>query len=198
MACTECLTDCRLVDSGCIGQFTPLKGFTEDDLSACFHAANIALAGVTGDCDLCTGYGDEDYSYTAIIASTAFKGYYANLIYLYWLRMYGAGSPSKEGFRTKESDEYSQFRINTEGEINSKIERIMPIIEMYKTQFLETFKETFESCYDCSNDCTDTCQTCGNSCSGCTCKKVVTDGASLSIFGIKENKDYSTDDMSVL
>lgn len=189
MACTDCGNDCFLVDSKCIGKYTPLKSFTEQELSASFHAANAAIKGITGNCDLCENFGEENYKYTEIIATPQFRAYYSYLVYSFWIRTDGAGKPTKEGFTTKESDDFSNFRVNTENEITAKLDRIAPILEMYKAQFIEYFKGSNASCFD--EECT--------SCTGdCTCSEVVKDGSSLEIFGYKKRNDFSTGDMATI
>lgn len=192
MACTDCGIDCYLVDSKCVCSYTPLKGFTEQELTDCYFAANAALSGITGDCDLCDGFGEEGYLFTTLIATKTFRAYYANLVYSFWLQLHGAGSPTKEGFTTKESDDYSNFRVNTEKEITAKIDRHNSVLEMYKRQFIEAFKETNESCIECETTCT----TCDSN--NCTCENKIIDGSSLDIFGYKTRSDYSTDDMATI
>lgn len=190
MACTDCGDDCFLVDSKCVCTYTPLKGFTEQELSDCYIAANMALNGLTGTCDLCTDFGEEGYSFSDVIATKTFRAFYSNLIYSYWMKLHGTGSPTKEGFTTKESDDYSSFRVNNEKEIQAKIDRHASILEMYKKQFITEFEESNAACFD------DTiCETCDGV---CTCEKVKTDGSSLEIFGYKKGTDYQTDDMAII
>lgn len=190
MACVDCGNDCILISSKCICTFTPLKGFTEQDLSECYHAANMYLNGITGSCDLCDKFEEVEYLYADIISTKEFRAFMSNLIYNYWMRLRGTGAPTKEGFTTKEEDSFSSFRVNNEKELQAKINNHAPILQMYEAAFMAKFKDSFSSCYN------EDCCTCNGD---CVCGKRVTDGSSLVIFGYNnEDDDLIYDDFAIV
>jgi len=169
MACQNCDT-CELISNACICKYSPLKGFAQEDYPDVIEAANSRLefvtnAHVNSECNLCTGVGVAGYLYTAILESAKFRRYYAMLVYITWLELYGAGQYSRSGLIVKMSDDFSDFRVITQGELQTKLKDLRAILERYESSFLELFKESHSSCYTSST----TCNKCGDDKSCCSC-----------------------------
>lgn len=185
MACTDCGHDCYLVDTDCLAAYTPLRGFTQAELSECYYAANNYLEGVTGSCDMC----DDEVDWTAMVANKYFRAFYSMLVYKYWIELRGSGSPAKAGFSRKGGDEYSEFEISTYRDTSVRLNNMEGLLASYQKKFLVAFEEQHDACLDdetgCTCGCTQTIR--------CTCGYYARKRSSLDIHGISRVDDCEKD-----
>lgn len=182
MACTNCGDVCTLIDTACLCLYSPLKGFEINELGDVVEDANAQLLDVTV-CDLCEGLGEEGYEYQEIIDDKRFKRYYAKLIYYNWLIAYGSGKASKAGVISKAADDFSDFRVHSQREVENRIKAVRDQIEIAEEKFLSFFKESFSSCFE--DEVTEGCNKCGGK--NCGCNTYVKNGSSHEIFGLTDS-----------
>lgn len=159
--CDDC-GFCFLIDEDCLCLHTPLYGIPVKEMSSAVIAANQTLRKVTGTCDLC----DKDSDYDAILDSGEFKQYYSNLIYKFWIMIYGSGRPSREGLVSKASDEFSELRIHSNKEAKDKASFVNDLLEMYEEPFMTKLKELYPHCIECQEEKEPVCG-CGKTPCGC-------------------------------
>lgn len=164
--CDNCQV-CTLISNDCLSQLTPLKGFDLQLLSDIVNLANTQLEEVT-ICDLCEGRESDNYQFNEVLDNNKFKTYYSNLIYYNWLKIYGDGKASPEGFRAKSSDEFSEFTVKSSSDILKKA-------SLFKEDTLfsleKTFKKYFEKAHPSCTECIEIIPRCGcgKSVIQCTC-----------------------------
>lgn len=150
--CIDC-DFCLLVDEDCLCTYSPLPSIPAKNIAPAILAANCQIDEITGSCVLCEG---EEGKFDALFATLEFKQYYANLVYLFWQQLYGGGEASRSGMVKKASDEFSDFRVYSEREIDQTAGRTRDVVARFEKKFLTKFKELHEDCFE-EESATDNC-----------------------------------------
>lgn len=125
---------CQLVKNKDIWNYSPLQGLDLAKYSYVVELANAQLQ--SGECDLCVTQDAE------ILALKEFKIYYSNLVYYTWLLIRADGRVDPEGFISKASDDFSEFRVISASQAKAKAEAFKSgMLEVLKDNFLEKLKK---------------------------------------------------------
>lgn len=175
-ACNDCGDTCILISDECLCKYSAAPSISLLNNLHLVDAANVYIEEYTGECDLCEGLGEENYQYSEIIADKTFKRFYAAVIYAFWIRFHGAGTATKAGFSTPQSDDFSQFKINTVAQNKCREDAQWEVVESRAKKFAKYMKTT--DCIKCEEVKTNDCG-CTNDCT-CSQQQFYIDSNSIS------------------